>query len=222
MIDRIVRRPHPLMGGNGHHEGAARLQLGRDRGKSSLIVIDMLDHVERADKVVMPIRDFRELGKRRAHDLAAEPFLRKCASLIVQFQSFDMAELTEHREIMAGATSDLENRGIARKPAFPADEIGDDLAARAIPPVTVIELGHLLINNTFHQRKTSWRLRRKVASGVTKIAGTSGHQVGPWSGPVSTHVNASLRKNPDSWTNRNLTFNRLSSRRPWPRKLHRL
>src|SRR6476646_2469796 len=187
-----------------------------------MVVFNMLDDVERSDQVVVPVRDFRELWEWRAHDLAAEALLRECASLIVQFESFDMAELTEHREIVAGAASDLENRGIARKPAFPADEIGDDLAARAIPPVAVIELGHLLINNTFHQRKTSWRLRRKVASGVTKIAGTSGHHVGPWSGPVSTHVNASLRKKPDSWTNRNLTFNRLSSRRPWPRKLHRL
>ena len=62
---------------------------------------------------------------------------------------------------------------------FAADQVGEDLAARAIPPVALVELGHLLVDDALHQRKTHCRLSAKVASGVTKIAGISGHQVGP-------------------------------------------
>ena len=69
--------------------------------------------------------------------------------------------------------------GVRRRLRLAADQVGDDVAPGAVPPVAVVELGHLLVNDTLHQRNTSWRLSTKVASGVTKIAGTSGHQVGP-------------------------------------------
>jgi len=46
---------------HGHHELAAGLELGRDRGKRGMVVLDMLDHVECADKIVI-VRHLVELG----------------------------------------------------------------------------------------------------------------------------------------------------------------
>src|SRR5438270_2535699 len=133
-----------------------------------------------------------------------------------------MAETTKHREVMTGAAADLEDPGVRRQIRLTPDQLREDAAAGSIPPVAVVELGHLLVNDAFHQRNTSCLLSAKVASGVTKMAGISGHQVGPCIGPVSTHVNASLSTKPEVCTARNLTFRRWSSRAPWPRKLHRL
>src|SRR3954454_10714503 len=117
---------------------------------------------------------------------------------------------------MPGAAADLQDVRARRRAGLEADQLGQDFAPPAIPPVAVVELGHLLIDDPFHQRKTSCRLSRKVASGVTKIAGIRGHHVGPWtSGPVSTQVNASLSRKPDAWTSRNLTLSRWSSLLPW-------
>ena len=42
-----------MVRGDGHHEIAAALELGRDGRERRAIVVDMLDHVERADEVVV-------------------------------------------------------------------------------------------------------------------------------------------------------------------------
>src|SRR5437762_2188210 len=133
-----------------------------------------------------------------------------------------MTKLAEHRQIVAGAAADLEDLRLSRQLACAADQLGEDAAARTIPPVTIVQLGHLLIDDALHQRNTNCLLRAKVASGVTKIAGISGHHAGPRIGPVSTQVKASLSRKPDAWTARNFTFRRWSSAAPWPRKLQRL
>ena len=65
-----------------------------------------------------------------------------------------MAEAAEHGEIVAGAAADLENLRIGGRLRFALDQVGDDPAARPIPPMTVVELGHLLVNDALHQRKT--------------------------------------------------------------------
>ena len=90
-----------------------------------------------------------------------------------------MAKAAEHREVVAGTAADLENLGARGGPNLAADEVRDDFAPGAVPPVPVVELGHLPVDRTLHQRNTSWRLSTKVASGVMVTAGTSGHQVGP-------------------------------------------
>jgi hypothetical protein len=53
-----------------------------------------------------------------------------------------LAELREHREIVAGAAADLEDLARRRLGAA-ADQRGEDLAPRAVPPVALIERGHL-------------------------------------------------------------------------------
>ena len=106
-------------------------------------------------------------------------FSDSAARFVVELEPVDMAEPAQHREIVAGAAADLEDLRVRRQMRLAADQVGEDLAAGAIPPVAVVELGHLLVDDALHQRNTSWRLSAKVASGVTKIAGTSGHQVGP-------------------------------------------
>ena len=82
-----------------------------------MVVVDMLDHVERGDQVVMALRDAGELGQRRAHHLAAEPLLGERARLVVELERIDAPELAEHREIVAGAAADLENLRVRRRAA---------------------------------------------------------------------------------------------------------
>src|SRR5579884_4301401 len=153
----------------------------------------MFDDVERADQIIMAIRDTLELRKWRAHDLAAKAFFGKRARLVVELKPFDMPESRQHQEIVTGTAADLEDSGILGEMALPRNQVRNDLSPRAIPPVSLIELRHLPIDDPFHQRKTSRRLSTKVASGVTKIAGINGHHVRPWtSGPVRTQVKISL------------------------------
>src|SRR5205085_6656496 len=113
-------------------------------------------------------------------------------------QSVDMAEARQHGEIVPGAAADLEDARCGRQLRFAADQVGEDSAACPVPPMAVVELGHLLVDDAFHQRNTSCLLSAKVASGVTKIAGTNGHQVGPCIGPVITQVKSSLSTKPDA------------------------
>src|SRR4051794_28107688 len=109
-----------------------------------------------------------------------------------------MAKSRQHGEIMPGAAADLEDPRPLRQPRLAADQLGENSAARPVPPVAVVELGHLLVDDAFHQRNTNCLFRAKVASGVMKIAGISGHQVGPCIGPVSTQVKASLSRKPEN------------------------
>src|SRR4051794_32089993 len=115
MVHDIVRRPHPLMRGHGDEELAARLELGRDRSDRRTIVVDMLDHVERSDEVVMAVIYSREFGERSAHHRPAETLLGECARFLVKLESVDMAELAEHREVVAGAAPDFQDAGFGRR-----------------------------------------------------------------------------------------------------------
>ena len=197
MVDDVVGRPHPLVRGHGHHELAGRFELGGDRGERGLIVGDMLDHVERADQVVVAVGDAGELGQRRAHHCSAETLLRDGARFLVELETFDMTEAAEHGEVVTGAAADLENLGVGGRSHFSADQVGEHPTSGAIPPMTLVQLSHLLIDDALHQRNTSCRLSANVASGVKKIAGINGHQVGPCtSGPVSSQINPSLSTNP--------------------------
>jgi len=171
--------------GNGHHELAPRLEPGGDRGERGVIVIDMLDDVERADEIVI-IRHPLELGQWGTDDDTAQPLLRQRRRFIVELEPVDVAETGQHREIVPGAAADFEDAGIGSRVNLAADELGEDSAARPVPPMAVVELGHLLVDDAFHQRNTNCLFRAKVARGVTKIAGMSGHQVGPCIGPVRT------------------------------------
>jgi len=120
----------------------------------------MLDDVERADQVILPIGHFGEFRQWRAHYLPPQSLLRQRARFVVQFEPLDTAEARQHREVVPGAAADLENVRVARKLRFAADQVGDDLAPCAIPPVALVQLGHLLIDHTLHQPNTHCRLRR--------------------------------------------------------------
>ncbi len=100
-------------------------------------------------------------------------------------------------------------RALAWRLREAADQRRKDLAPCAIPPVALVQLRHLIIDDPFHQRKTHCRLSAKVASGVTKIAGISGHQVGPCSGPVRTQVKASLSRKPELCDREELDLHRV-------------
>src|SRR3954469_11223176 len=134
----------------------------------------MLDNVESPHHVVLVLWDAREPREWRAHARAAEPLLRDTARFFVEFERIDFAKLAEHRQIVTGAAADLEDCRVCRRIDEPADYLGKDLAAGAIPPVFLVVLGHLFVNGPFHQRKTHCRLSVKVTIGVTKSIGTIG------------------------------------------------
>src|SRR5438270_9602224 len=168
------------------------------------------------------VRYAGEFGQRRADDGATEALFRQSCGFVVELQAVDMTKPAEHRKVVSGPAADLQDSRSGRQLRLPADQVGEDPAARAVPPVAVVELGHLLVDDAFHQRNTNCLFSAKVASGVTKTAGMSGHHVGPCIGPVSTQVNTSFSRKPEACTARNLTFRRWSSRAPWPLKLQRL
>jgi len=154
MVHDVVRRPHPLVRRDRHEELSARLQLARDRRQRSLVVIDMLDHVERGDEVVLAGADPGELGKGSAHHLSAEAPLGDGARFVVELERVDLAERGKHFEIVAGAAADLEDARLGRRLHFAPDEVGEHLAPGAVPPVAVVQLGHLAIDAALHQPKT--------------------------------------------------------------------
>jgi len=159
VVDDIVGRPHPLVSGHRHHELAAGLELGRDRRDGSLVVVDMLDHVERGDEVVMAVAHAGESGERCAHDLPAEPLLGDRPRLVVELERVDRPEPPEHVEVVTGAAADLENSGLGGRQGFAADQLGEHLAAGLVPPVPLVELRHLAVDAALHQPKTQWRLK---------------------------------------------------------------
>jgi hypothetical protein len=181
----------------------------------------MLDDVERADHVVMRLRDALQLGQRRAQHRPAEPSLGDRPRPGIDFERIDPSELAEHRQIMPSAAANLENRRILRRTNRAADQRGEHLAARPVPPVPLVELRHLLVDDALHQRKTHCRLSVNVTAGVTNNIGKIG-QAGPMpSGPVIRNTHRLLRPRLISETMTNLTAV-LRSRSPWSRKLHRL
>src|SRR3954471_24012889 len=100
---------------DGDDELSAGLEPRGNRSERRPIVVDMLDHVERADQIVVTVANPGELGKRSAHHFAPEPFFRKPPSLLVELERVDFAELTEHREVVTGAAADLENPRVSRR-----------------------------------------------------------------------------------------------------------
>ena len=69
-----------------------------------------------------------------------------------------LPELAEHREIVAGPQPISRMCALGGGCASRRISVGDDLAPRTVPPVALVELGHLLVDDALHQRKTSWRL----------------------------------------------------------------
>src|SRR6185503_4696798 len=110
------------------------------------------------DEVVMAAANARELRQPGADRLAAEPPLGNRARLIVELDGVELPELAEHFEVVAGAAADLENARVGGGHRFPPDKLRKHRAARAIPPVPLIELGHLLVDDALHQPNTHCRL----------------------------------------------------------------
>ena len=140
----------------------------------------MLDHVERGYEVVPPLGDAFELGKRRLAHRPAETLFRDRPRFVVQLEAFDLAEFAQHREVVAGAAADLEQPCAGARPCLAPDQGRQHFAPRPVPPMKLVELGHLLVDHPLHQRKTQWRLRVKVTAGVTNSIGTIGQARSRW------------------------------------------
>ena len=187
------------------------------------IVIDMLDHVERGDEVVVRAPIPSELGKRRVHDRSPEALLGDRRAPLRRARPRRPCRNAEHLEIVPGAAADLEDRGVRRRHRLAADQVGErpraardttSDAGRARPsagrrPAPSAE-HPLSIEQIGRERRDEDRRDQRPPGRSVK------------SGPVSTQVKTSLRRKPEPWTARNSIFMRRSSLLPWPRKLQRL
>ena len=70
---------------------------------------------------------------------------------MVQLARFDGAEARQHGEVVAGAGAELEDARILGRPDDPLDDAVEDPPPGGEPPVTAVELGHLLIDLALHQ-----------------------------------------------------------------------
>src|SRR5436190_10719074 len=116
-----------------------------------MVVVDVLDDIERPNQIVVILGDSGELGKRRTHDAATEPLLGNAPRFVVELQRIDVAELAKHLEIMASPAADLQNRRARGRPDEPADQRADDFSPSAIPPVALIQRRHLIVDEALHQ-----------------------------------------------------------------------
>ncbi len=123
------------------------------------VLIDMFDDVERCDKVVLAVRNAVEFRQSRADNSSTKSLLRDGTRFIIELDRVDMTEGPEHFEIVSGAASDLEDLRILGRPDRSADQLLQDPAPRLVPPVPLIEVGHLAIGCALHQPNTHWRLR---------------------------------------------------------------
>src|SRR5574338_570285 len=105
---------------------------------------------------------------------AVEAIFRDRARLLIQLQRVHLAELAEHRKIVARSATDLENARMFRRIGKPPYQGSEHLPPRAVPPVPLVQRRHLLIDDPLHQRKTQCRLSVKVTSGVTNSIGAMG------------------------------------------------
>ncbi len=151
VVHHVVRAPHPLMRGHGDQDLAAGLEHPRDRLQRGDIVLDMLDHVEHRDQIVAGGRDAAELGQRRRSDRPAQPLAGYGARGIVDLDRVDPAEGGEHRQVVPGAAADLEDARVAGQAAPAREIVGEDVAARAIPPMGGIMRRHPVIDDAVHQ-----------------------------------------------------------------------
>src|SRR5689334_3291911 len=100
-----------------------------------------------------------ELRQGSAEDGSPEPPFGNRARFVVELDRIDVAEPAEHFEVVAGSAADLEDARMGGRHCVAADQIGEHLAARSIPPMALVELGHLTIDDALHQPNTHWRLR---------------------------------------------------------------
>src|SRR5689334_5634378 len=107
----------------------------------------MFDDVKCADQIVAAISDLGELRQGRAHHCPAKTLLGEGARFIVELETVDVPEALKHREIVPGAASELQNSGPRRGLDLSPDQLGEHAAPRAVPPMTVVELRHLLVND---------------------------------------------------------------------------
>ena len=55
---------------------------------------------------------------------------------------------------MSGAAADLEDVSTRLRRRFTTDQLGEHFAPRAVPPMALIELGHLPVDDALHQPNT--------------------------------------------------------------------
>src|SRR5262245_59023280 len=111
----------------------------------------MLQHVQQRHHVVALVWKHAEVRQRRLYDGLAQTLAGDPARDRVQFAGFDLAEPAEHRQIVAGTGTKLEDARILGRTDYPCDDPVENPAAGSEPPVLAVERSHLLIDLALHQ-----------------------------------------------------------------------
>ena len=123
----------------------------------------------------MALGDACELGKRRARSPPGRAVSRRWLRAVSSSSSASTAPNSPSIGRLWPVPQPISRMRASSAVGDPAaDQLGEDLAAGAIPPVTLVELRHLVVDDALHQRKTHCRLSAKVTTGVTKSIGTIG------------------------------------------------
>jgi len=139
---------------HGQHQPPAGRELGLERGERSLVVWNMLEHVEQHDQVVISVLQ-RHVGQIAALDRHARAAGSESARMIVRLDRIDRPELLQHGDVGSCAAADLQDpqRLLFGPPTL--DQRGEDLAAADEPPMVSVDLGHPVIDVAFHQASSS-------------------------------------------------------------------
>jgi len=130
---------------------SARLQFCTDACQCGLIGFDMLEHIKQRNQVITAIGDAIEVRQPRRSDGPAQTFAGKLAGGIIHLKAVDGAEGAEHPEVMARAAAYFQNSGIFRRFDDAANHARKDSSACDVPPVRLIQRGHSVIDDSFHQ-----------------------------------------------------------------------
>jgi len=154
MVRDVVPAPQGRHCRHRQHQPTARRELGPERDQRTLVVGDMLEHVEEHDQIVMSVLQ-RDVGKISTPHLDAGAPRGEGARMVVGFDRVDRTELLEHRDVGARAAADFED---PEQPLFgpPAlEQGGQNPAAADEPPMIAVDLRHPVIDMAFHQASSS-------------------------------------------------------------------
>ena len=131
--------PQAHVTGNGDKQRASSPQDARDLGNGGLVVLDVLEHVERHRQVHAPGRK-RQRSSIAAHGKQATPSGQRGAVLVVLDRGGQPPVIPEHPCVAPTSGTDVNcSSGAAQSTELVAQQV----PALSEPPVTVLDRGRL-------------------------------------------------------------------------------
>ena len=153
MIHHVVRAPHPLMRRHGDQDLPAGRQSLAHGPQCRDIILDMFDHIENRDQIVMAGGNAGQAGQRRRTHVPAETLAGDLPGCRIDLDRLDTPELSQHRQVVSGTAADLQDACLRRQPTLAGQIIRQDVPPGAIPPMGGIMLGHAIVDAAIHIRR---------------------------------------------------------------------